>query len=91
MTPSKDHIDMLVEMQEGSRKRPWLCRLGFHRVYQVEQLITTGYSACADCGAMWMTSLWGDFGMSRAESARTLRARAAALKARSQLHGGDDE
>ena len=43
---------------------------------QIERFLTTGRAVCLDCGEVWMTSLFGDFAESRAESAAWLRAQA---------------
>lgn len=61
-------IQQLIEMQEGRRKRPLVCRFGLHRMFQAQQFITTGYAVCASCGCVWMTSLFGDFDCTKRES-----------------------
>jgi hypothetical protein len=77
-------IETLIEMQEGKRKRPWPCRFGFHEMHQVQRLITTGHAVCARCGAVWMTSLFGDFDLSRSESVAFLRKHADKLEPASE-------
>jgi hypothetical protein len=73
-------VGRLVEIQEGRTKRPWACRFGLHQMSQVRQLLTTGNAVCGKCGVVWMTSLFGDFDLSRAESADFLRKNADSLE-----------
>jgi hypothetical protein len=73
-------VGRLVEIQEGRAKRPWACRFGLHQMSQVRQLLTTGNAVCGKCGVVWMTSLFGDFDLSRAESADFLRKNADKLE-----------
>lgn len=55
-------------------RRPFLCWLGFHKVVQIEWLITCGRSVCVNCGTVINESLFGDFTVDRSESAACLKA-----------------
>lgn len=71
--------DEIRELARRAEQRPPLfspCRWGFHRQVQVLRFITTGRAVCPDCGKAWMTSLFGDFDVSRAEGAAWMRAAA---------------
>jgi hypothetical protein len=66
-------ISELIEMQERKRKRPFLCRAGFHRFYRVRWLLTTGHAVCDKCGMGLMLSLFGEFSCTPRESIKILR------------------